>query len=238
MDQLEPTTEIEDRISKNLASVTELIQSACTRTNRPVDSVRLVAVTKYAELPWITALQRAGINDFGENRPQQLATRTPLFDPSVSWHMIGQLQRNKVRITLQNSEVIHSVDSRRLLDRIQLIASELKLKPKVLLEANVSGESAKAGFSPDDLRNAADQLVKYSDVDICGLMTMAPIVDTAENARPVFAGLRQLRDSLIDQQPELNLPELSMGMSGDFDIAIEEGATTVRIGSRLFTGCQ
>lgn len=237
-DQTEPTQRVQDCISANLATVRESIQSACTRTNRPVDSVRLVAVTKYAELPWITALRRCGITDFGENRPQQLATRTPIFDSSIHWHMIGQLQRNKVRTTLQNSGIIHSVDSWRLLNRIQLIASELNLKPKVLLEANVSGESAKAGFSPEDLRSESNKLVEFPNVDICGLMTMAPVVEMAEQARSVFADLRQLRDDLVDQTSKLNIPELSMGMSGDFEIAIEEGATMVRIGSRLFAGCK
>lgn len=237
-DTLEPTPQIEDCIATNLATVREQIQHACTLADRTADSVRLVAVTKYAELPWITALHRSGINDFGENRPQQLTTRTPLFAPSIHWHMIGQLQRNKVRITLQNSGVIHSVDSWRLLNRIQLIASELNLKPKILLEANVSGESAKAGFSPDELRNESNKLIEFSNVDICGLMTMAPAVDNAEQARPVFASLRQLRDELANAQPQLNLPELSMGMSGDFEVAIEEGATMVRIGSRLFAGCK
>jgi pyridoxal phosphate enzyme (YggS family) len=235
---IEPTPHVEKCVTDNLAVVRQQIQSACARSGRDSDVVRLVAVTKYAELTWIEALHRAGVSDFGENRPQQLVARTELFDPTIRWHMIGQLQRNKVRPTLQRCHLIHSVDSWRLLDRIELIATELQLKPGVLLEANVSGEAAKSGFDPGELRAAAsnERLTGYQHMDIRGMMTMAPQSRSPEHARPVFASLRELRDEIATSG--LMLPELSMGMSGDFEIAVEEGATIVRIGRRLYEGCQ
>lgn len=236
-EEFQPTPEIQNRVTDNLTTVKNQMAAACSRADRAADSVRLIAVTKYAELSWMLALLNAGATDFGENRPQQLAERTPQFPASIQWHMIGQLQRNKVKTTLQNSGIIHSVDSWRLLDRIQFIANEISVQPKVLLEVNISGESAKSGFSQDELQDKTNQLADYTGVEICGLMTMAPIVETAEHARPVFAGLRQLRDALQAADSRLTMPELSMGMSGDFEVAIEEGATMVRIGSRLFAGC-
>ena len=221
-------------IEENLQYVRGRIGDAASRVGREASDVQLVAVTKYAEPEWVRALAKLH-PVFGESRPQQLAERVPQFDSSVQWHLIGQLQRNKVRMTLPVCDLIHSGDSVRLLDRIELIAGELALKPAVLLQVNVSGENSKAGFTATELRGLGDELAAYESIRIEGLMTMAPATSNPESARGVFARLRELRDELA-ASTGLALAELSMGMSGDYEIAIEEGATIVRVGSRLFDG--
>ena len=159
-------------------------------------------------------------------------------DSPVCWHLIGHLQRNKAELAVRTAALIHSVDSLRLLDQLEHEARRQQLHPRVLLEVNVSGEGSKDGFNPDDLRASSLRLAEYSAVQIEGLMTMAPHSNDAELARPVFAALRELRGELTTlSDGRLNIPQLSMGMSGDFEIAIEEGATLVRIGSSLFEGC-
>jgi pyridoxal phosphate enzyme (YggS family) len=230
---------IHDQLTQNLNAIQSQIRAACDRAERSVDDVRLVAVTKYAEWTWVESLSRLH-QTFGENRPQQLAERQVLL-PNCEWHLIGQLQRNKVKLALQHANMIHSIDSLKLLERVALVASELQLQPKVLIEVNLSQESTKSGFTEDELRRDWSQIVSLSPaVRIAGFMTMAAESDDPENARPTFRSLRQLRDEL--QQTEasraagLELRELSMGMSGDFVPAIEEGATMVRIGSRIFAG--
>lgn len=225
--------DINETIQANVAAVKQRIQDAATRSGRMADDVTLVAVTKYAQDEWVASLSRFH-PIFGENRPQQLAERVPQFDDSIQWHLIGQLQRNKVRLSLPLAHTIHSVDSWRLLDRIELIGTELELRPRVLIEVNVSGEAAKAGFTPETLREEAAKLTALKTVNVTGLMTMAPAGD-AESTRSVFSNLRELRDQLA-ASTGLELTELSMGMSGDFEVAIEEGATIVRVGSRLFEG--
>jgi pyridoxal phosphate enzyme (YggS family) len=221
-------------IAENLRDVRRRIVDACTRTGRSPSDVKLVAVTKSATPKNIRELISLGELDLGESRPQQLLERAPLFGDTVRWHLIGNLQRNKIRRTLPLVHQIHSVDSFRLLDGIDRIAAELKLHPRLLLEVNVSGEQAKHGFSPDELVAQAGALLSFENVDVLGLMTMAPLLDDAEPARPVFRGLRELRDRLAEKLPGLSLTELSMGMSNDFEVAIEEGATIVRVGSDLF----
>jgi pyridoxal phosphate enzyme (YggS family) len=224
-------------IATNYRSILKRIESACSRANRSPDDVTLVAVTKYAQMEWVRELVRIGVLDLGESRPQQLVQRSPLLPESVRWHMIGHLQRNKVRPVLGIAGLIHSVDSRRLLERVDALAAELNLKPRVLLEVNVSQESAKHGFLIDELVDAWTSLLDLKNVCIEGLMTMAPHSSDPEDARDVFRGLRELRDRLRDEcSASPPLDELSMGMSGDFEVAIEEGATLIRIGSGLFDG--
>ncbi len=156
--------------------------------------------------------------------------------PTAHWHLIGHLQRNKVRVVLPCTVLIHSVDSWKLLDRIDQIAGEMGIKACVLLEVNVAGEVSKDGFDRQSLLGEWPKQPRYTSVVVQGLMTMAPLTDDPELARPVFRELRELRDELQSQRPEIPLPHLSMGMSGDFQVAVEEGATLVRIGSRLFEG--
>ena len=229
------------QLEENLAEVREAIAGACRRAGRTPDSVELIAVTKYAEWPWVEALIDLGVNQLGESRPQQLIERNALLNPGqkADWHLIGHLQRNKVRPILPLVSRIHSVDSLKLLERIDLLAAELGLSPKGLLEVNLSREPAKDGFAPEELESAWESLRGLSHLEITGLMTMAPDTRDEGTLRGVFRELRELRDRLVQRsEGRLELAELSMGMSGDFEIAIEEGATHIRVGSRLFAGCQ
>ena len=230
---------IHDQLTQNLNAIHDQMRAACGRSGRSPDDVRLIAVTKYAQWPWVEALSSLH-QTFGENRPQQLAERQALL-PGVEWHLIGQLQRNKVKLALQHASVIHSLDSLRLLERVAAVATELQIRPRVLLEANLSQETTKSGFNAEELRQDWSQIVSISKaVQIDGLMAMAAESADPEEARPVFRSLRLLRDELrqtdASRNAGLDLRDLSMGMSGDFIPAIEEGATMVRIGSRIFAG--
>lgn len=226
-----------DTIESNLNHIRLRIAAACQRVGRSTEAVKLVAVTKYAELNWVRDLVSLGQFDLAESRPQQLAQRATELSQEVRWHLIGHLQRNKVDVVLPVTTLIHSVDSVRLLEKIEQESLKRGLTPHILLEVNVSGEAAKDGFQPDDLRANVTRLVEFSSLKIVGLMTMAPLADDPEYARSVFRALRDFRDELTTlSDGQLNIPQLSMGMSGDFEVAIEEGATIVRIGSSLFEG--
>jgi len=227
---------IECLVRDNLNAVRARMARAAERSGRNAEAVTLVAVTKYAQPEWVQALLRLGHLELGENRPQQLEERARLFPSTVNWHLIGHLQRNKVRKTLPIVRLIHSLDSVSLVQAVDRIAGELGLLSEALLEVNVSGEASKGGFRPDDLRTAWAALRDLPRVSIRGLMTMAPLSDDPESARTVFRDLRRLRDELAGGSGQL--PELSMGMTGDFEVAIEEGATLVRIGSALWTGLE
>ena len=233
------TEAIHHILKKNVEAIRAEMSAACQRSGRDVDDVRLIAVTKYADWTWVEALSRLH-QTFGENRPQQLAERQVLL-PGVEWHLIGQLQRNKVKLALQHATVIHSIDSLRLLERVAQVAAELQQRPRVLLQVNLSREVSKSGFDVEQLKQEWPSLVSQSDrVRIDGFMTMAAESEDPEDARPVFRSLRLLREELkqtsASRAAGLALSQLSMGMSGDFIPAIEEGATMVRIGSRVFEG--
>jgi pyridoxal phosphate enzyme (YggS family) len=229
-----------DVIRTNLARVRNRIAEAAIRAGRSPDQIRLVAVTKYASLEAIRHLIALGETQLGENRPQQLISRAALFAdtcPSpLAWHLIGQLQRNKVRAVLPSAAMIHSVDSFPLLERISQIARELNLVPQILLQVNISEETSKSGFPAEELRSRWSELGQVPNVELAGLMAMAPLTEDEELIRSTFRGLRELRDGLRSESPGIPLNELSMGMSHDFPIAIEEGATLVRLGSVLFEG--
>jgi PLP dependent protein len=228
---------VAERLRENLQLIHGRIAAACGRTGRDPASVRIVAVTKYAEWSWVEALTDLGMTVLGESRPQQLIERSAAMQRPVEWHQIGHLQRNKVRSVLPVVALIHSVDSWRLLHRIDEIAGELGRQPEVLLQVNISGEASKHGFAPDDVRAGFAESGTLSHVLVRGLMTMAPYSDDPETARPVFRGLRELRDELQAAAPPMvTLHHLSMGMSNDFEVAVEEGATLVRLGSLLFEG--
>lgn len=227
------------RIQKNYFEIQSRIQAACARSNRDPGSVTLVAVTKYAKMEWVTALRELGCTDLGESRTPQLIERASTLSDEIQWHFIGPLQRNKVKRTIFSSHVIHSVDSLKLLSTIDRIAMENSLRPHILLEVNLSGEAQKKGFRKDELFNSWESICSVSHVAIDGLMTMAPLVKNAESTRSVFRELFHLREQLqAVSPPEIQMQELSMGMSGDFEVAIEEGATLVRIGSALYEGLE
>ncbi|MGE5192366.1 MAG: YggS family pyridoxal phosphate-dependent enzyme [Deltaproteobacteria bacterium] len=233
-------TPTERKIDENYRAVQARIAAVCRRTGRDPASVTLVAVTKYAELDWVGCLVGLGVIELGESRPQQLVQRAQQIESPVHWHLIGPLQRNKVRSILPLTTLIHSADSLRLLETIDRIAGELALRPRVLMEVNLSREAAKHGFQTEDLLAAWPNILQLKNVQIEGLMTMAAYSPNPENARSAFAGLRRLRDELQSRSAGtgVRLEHLSMGMTGDFEVAIEEGATLVRIGSALWEGLE
>jgi pyridoxal phosphate enzyme (YggS family) len=218
---------LEGILRQRLAAVEERITAACRRAGRRRDEVTLIAVTKTVSLEVAALLPNLGILDLGENRPQELWRKAAALPSSVRWHLIGHLQRNKVERTLPLVQWVHSADSERLLRAIDDDLLRRSATLDVLLEVNASGEASKHGFSPPDLLALRPLLASLQHVRIRGLMTMAAHEDNPECCRPTFTKLRTLRD-------ELGLQQLSMGMSNDFEIAIEEGATMIRLGSVLF----
>ena len=228
----------EGTTAARLRSVRERIAAALERAGRPPGSCRLLAVTKNRSPEEIAELARAGQVHLGENRVQEADLKLPAcrhLGVDAEWHLIGHLQRNKVKKALSLFEAIHSVDSARLLEAIARGADARSVRPDVFLEVNVSGEEAKYGFSPAQAEEACRCAAGFPTLRLVGLMTMAPFTDDPETVRPVFKGLRKLRDDLNARSAYSEaLTELSMGMSGDFEVAAEEGATWVRVGTALF----
>ncbi len=228
----------ESQIRENVARVQERIAEAAVASGRAAADVQLVAVTKYVGAGLTAALLDAGCATLGESRPQQL--RSKAAEPVLAaarWHLIGHLQRNKVRPTLPLVDLIHSVDSLRLLKAIDAAVEEDSPPARVLLEVNCSGDKEKHGLTAEGLLALLAELPNLSRVEVRGLMTMAARTGGQETAAHNFAALRELRDAAASQCPETTqLTELSMGMSHDFEVAIREGATIVRIGSLLLEG--
>ncbi len=233
-------------IVERLASVQAEIAAACARVGRLPESVTLVAVSKTHPPAVIIEAARAGVRHFGENRIEE-AGKIAQVDaefPGLTWHMIGHVQSRKAREVVQHYAWIHSLDSLKLAERYARFAQESSRTVQVLLDMTVSGEPGKEGFAVSDwqndptqresLWNAIRRMIELPGLHIRGLMTMAPIVAQAEQARPVFAGLRRLRDALAADFPGAEWVELSMGMTDDYRVAIEEGATLVRIGRAIF----
>lgn len=222
-----------EELSDRLDSLRIKITAAAQRARRPASTVELVAVSKTQPAESVREAIEAGQLVFGENRVQELLAKVPLLPSSTRWHFIGHLQSNKIRKVLPFCELIHGVDSSELARDIDRIAEEIGLFPRVLLEVNVAGEASKFGFKPDVLRTGIDALLSLKRVQVEGLMTIAPLAEDPEASRPFFRALRELRDEL-SERTGTPLPTLSMGMSGDFEVAVEEGATHVRVGSALF----
>jgi pyridoxal phosphate enzyme (YggS family) len=220
-------------VAANLAFIHEQIRAACLRAGRQESEVTLIAVTKTFPADRVREAFDAGQRDVGENRLQEAESKIPLLPAALRWHYIGQLQRNKVRKVLPLFCMIHSIDSLRLAQYTNEVARELGFFPQVFLQINHADEESKAGFSLEDLRASWESLLALDRLEIVGLMTVPPAVDDAEKSRPWFAALRELRDDLA-RQTNAPLPYLSMGMSGDYVVAIEEGATHVRVGSAVF----
>ena len=217
-----------------LEEVRAKIAAACERAGRNPDDVEIVAVTKTHGAEVVDEAWRAGLRIVGENKVQEAAWKRPASVSGPEWHLIGHLQSNKVRHALELFDFIHSVDSVKLADRINFIADEIGASPRILLEVNVSGEKSKSGMKPDDVEPTLRHIIDNCPrITIEGLMTMAPFSDNPEDARPYFRALRELRDEM-ESKLGIGLPRLSMGMSGDYEVAIEEGATWVRLGTVLF----
>lgn len=231
-------SEIAKTVRNNFLQVRQRVEQAAIDAGRDATEVQIVGVTKYVDADVVKMLFEAGCQNIGESRPQVLVGKAnALKDIDITWHMVGHLQRNKVAKTLEHTSIIHSVDSVRLATAIDRIACEHNRMVEILLEVNVSGDAAKQGFEASELSISISQLAALKNVRLRGLMCMAGLTSDEAETRTQFAALRELRDQL-----QLKLPtgheftELSMGMSGDFEMAIAEGATMVRIGSILFEG--
>jgi PLP dependent protein len=237
-----PDDELRRELAGRLTAVEARIAGACRRAGRPRDEVLLVAVTKGASDRAAALLPGLGVADLGESRPQELARKAAALPGAIRWHQIGHVQRNKVGPVVTAAHRVHSVDSARVLEALAAEARKLGRTLPVLLEVNASREAAKHGFGPEEVPGLADAVRSAGDVlRVDGLMTMAAYGDDPEAARPTFAEVRALRDRLRGEWDWLGpeaLPHLSMGMSGDFEVAVEEGATMVRVGSTLFEGLE
>jgi pyridoxal phosphate enzyme (YggS family) len=220
-------------IPKNLERVRAQIADAARKSGRSVDDLELVAISKTHEAEKVRAAFDAGQQLFGESRVQEARAKIPLLPSAARWHFVGRLQKNKVRHALPLFELFHSVDSLALARDMNRIADEEGRHPRILLEVNVAGEGSKIGFAPDTLRAEMEALLELPRLTIDGLMTIPPLAAEAEASRRYFVALRELRDLLV-QQFRIVLPHLSMGMTGDFTVAIEEGATMVRVGTAIF----
>lgn len=219
-------------IAENLASVQDRMVAAAIRAGRDPADVRLVAVSKTFGPEAVDEAIRAGADVLGENRVQEAAAKIPLCS-SAEWHLIGHLQSNKIRHALPLFTMLHSIDTEKLLEALAREADESGYRPELLLEVNVAGEASKFGFRPEAVAEAIRHAQEWGTPPITGLMTVPPFRPDPEAVRPFFQKLRELRDRLQNEFG-LGLPNLSMGMSHDFEVAIEEGATMVRVGSAIF----
>lgn len=220
-------------IAERLSEIRGRMAAAAARSGRAPGDVELLAVSKTFPPELIAEAARAGQRLFGESRVQECLEKIPHLSPQLQWHFIGHLQSNKVRRILPLCEAFHSVDSPALALDCERIAEEEGCRPMIYLQVNVAGDGRKFGFSPESVRREIGPLLALRRVEVVGLMTIPPLVPDPELSRCHFAALRELRDQIAADTGTL-LPGLSMGMSGDFEVAIEEGATIVRVGSVIF----
>lgn len=211
------------------------VHQAAVQAGRSPDCVRIVGVSKYVDTETTLMLIEAGCSELGESRPQQLAKKAEAISgfPTLRWHLVGHLQSNKVRRTVHFADTIHSIDSVDLLRRVDRAAGELGKSPQLFIEINISGDESKHGFAAEEAVRQAADFFQTEHAHVVGLMAMAGLEADSAESRRQFAALRNLRDRIVAETGK-SLPELSMGMSGDFREAIAEGSTLVRIGSRLF----
>ena len=225
-------------LANNIAQVQANIAQAAERVRRRPDEVKLVAVSKTKPVELVKVAYELGLHDFGENRVQDALPKIAEFRHAglepVTWHMIGHLQRNKVNKVVGSFNSVQSVDSLQLAQALNMHAAELETRIAVLLQVNISGEESKEGMTAEGTLALAPQIVALAQLDVQGLMTVAPQVQDPEEVRPVFRALRELRDRLREQVPNSTWQHLSMGMTDDYRIAIEEGATIVRVGRAIF----
>lgn len=224
---------METTLEQRLAAIRENIADACARTGRDPGGAEIIAVTKTHGPDVVREAWEAGLRVMGENKVQEAAAKIPMCVSGPEWHLIGHLQKNKVRHALALFTTIHSVDSIELVEAIDRVADEDGRDPHVLLEVNVSGESSKFGIRPDALPGVVEAALNCRRVTLEGFMTMAPFSPEPEDSRPHFARLRELRDDM-ESRFGATFPRLSMGMSGDYAVAASEGATWLRIGTALF----
>ncbi len=224
-------------ILQNLATVQERINSAAIKANRNPQDIKLIAVTKTVDLPEIIEAVKAGILILGESRVQEAQRKVASYkvqgvSERIEWHLVGNLQKNKVKNAIQLFDLIHSIDSISLAEEINTQAKKINKTQRVLVQVKISKKETKRGADEKDLMALVTEITETSNLKLEGLMTIPPYFEDAEQARPYFRRLRELRDEA--EMAGFKLPELSMGMSNDFEIAIEEGATMVRIGTAIF----
>src|SRR6266545_5263809 len=220
-------------IAENLERVREEIARAAAKAGRATNAVELVAITKTHPAERIREAVDAGQQLFGESRVQEARAKIPELPANLHWHFVGHLQKNKIRHALPLFEMLHSLDSLELAEDVNRIAEEEGFHPRVLFEVNVAGEGSKFGFAPGKLREQIEELLALPRLSIEGLMTIPPLAEEVEASRKHFVQLRELRDAL-EREFDMKLPQLSMGMTNDFAVAVEEGATLVRVGTAIF----
>jgi pyridoxal phosphate enzyme (YggS family) len=224
-----------EQLAENLEYARAAIEQAADRAGRSAQDIMLVAVSKTVPIDLVRMAYNLGVTNFGENRVQDALPKIAAFHPpGVRWHMIGHLQSNKAGKVAGAFDTVHSVDSLRLAQVLDRHAGELGVQLPVLLQVNISGEASKEGMSSNGTLDVAQQIVALPHIKVEGLMTIAPLGQNPEDARPVFRQLRLLRDHLRDEIPQCDWQQLSMGMTDDYRVAIEEGATIVRIGRAIF----
>ena len=228
-----------EALRERLARIEARISAACERTGRSRSDVTLVAVSKTFSAEMVEAAARAGVTDFGENRVQELTEKAAVVPGrseggSVNWHMVGHLQRNKAKEVVRTAELFHALDSVRLARELDRRAEQVRRRMPCLIQVNTSGEGTKEGVAPADVGRLVDEVAAFGSISIRGFMTVAAPVDDPEEVRHEFRVLCRVQNEQRRAHPELTLDCLSMGMSGDFEVAIEEGATHVRIGRSLF----
>lgn len=222
-------------LKENLAQVEENIQRACERAGRDRKEVTLIAVSKTKPVEMLREIYDAGIRVFGENKVQELVDKYEVLPEDIKWQMIGHLQRNKVKYIIDRVDLIHSVDSIRLAETIDKEAEKKGITAKILIEVNVAKEDTKFGLVPEEVDDFIEQLANYKHIQVQGLMTIAPFVSDPEENRPIFARLRELSVDIGKKNVDnINMSVLSMGMTNDYQVAIEEGATMVRVGTGIF----
>ena len=222
-------------VTESLKIVEEKIAAACQRAGRSREDVTLIAVSKTKPVEMIREAMASGIVTFGENKVQEILEKQELIQEPLDWHMIGHLQRNKVKQVVGRVVRIHSVDSILLAKQIQSESEKRQIKSDILIEVNMAREESKFGFMPEETEDAIREIAQYSNVNVCGLMTIAPNVSEPEKNRVHFRNLHKLLVDINSKNIDnINISELSMGMTGDYEVAIEEGATFVRVGTGIF----
>ena len=222
-------------IKENVAEVEARIQAACKRAGRRREEVTLIAVSKTKPVRDIYEVMETGFKDFGENKVQEMCDKMEMIQQPLNWHMIGHLQRNKVKYIVDKATLIHSVDSLRLAQQISQEAQNKSVESNILIEVNVAEEESKFGLSTAEVIQMVEEISKLPSVHIKGLMTVAPFTDNPEENRPYFRNLKQLAVDIAEKNIDnVTMSVLSMGMTGDYEVAIEEGATMVRVGTGIF----
>lgn len=222
-------------LKENLAEVQSRVEQACKRAGRDVAEVTLIAVSKTKPVTDLQEIYNAGVRDFGENKVQEMCDKMEKMPKDINWHMIGHLQRNKVKYVVGNVALIHSVDSYRLAEEINIQAKKKGLVVPILVEVNIADETTKFGVSKEDAMELVRQIASLDALSIKGLMTIAPYVVDPEENRAYFRKIKELSVDIDNQNIDnVSMDILSMGMTGDFEVAIEEGATMVRVGTGIF----